>query len=218
MFLDEREGGLGGLLVALDRRGLAAADRIVVTDRHVHDVGPVLRLAADDERLREVEADDLGAHLHARRGYFAMDATCAATSAASWPVTIPEGITPRPLATTPATSAAVSLLPRERRTDSARRVGAVATGAAGREDRGSALCVPRPRSGDGRGHRRGERVPLGEPEDGERDRDENDERCEAARHQKPNRTFVKYQKLDVSHSVARIAATEPPRTGSTQWG
>ena len=33
----------------------------------VDDVGPVLRLAADDERLREVQPDDLGANLHLER-------------------------------------------------------------------------------------------------------------------------------------------------------
>ena len=61
---DEREGGLRGLGVALDRSCLAAPDLTVVIDRHMDDVRPVRRLATDDERLRQLETDDLGAHLH----------------------------------------------------------------------------------------------------------------------------------------------------------
>jgi hypothetical protein len=64
VLLDERERGLRGLAVPLDRSRLSPALDPVVVDRDVDDVGPVLRLAADRERLREVEADDLGADFH----------------------------------------------------------------------------------------------------------------------------------------------------------
>ena len=37
-------------------------------------------------------------------------------------------------------------------------------------------------------------------------------------HQSPNRTFVKYQRLEVSQSVVSTAASVPPSTGSTQGG
>ena len=59
---------------------------------------------------------------------------------------------------------------------------------------------------------------LASPKYGERHEEEHESGMSRASHQKPNRTFVKYQKLDVSHSVASIAASEPPRTGSTQCG
>ncbi len=65
--LDERERGFRGLPVPLDRRRLSPALDVAVAERDVHDVGPVLRLAADDERLREVQADDLGADFHRAR-------------------------------------------------------------------------------------------------------------------------------------------------------
>ena len=64
VLLDERERTLGGLAVALDRRRLSPALGAVVLDRDVDDVRPVLRLPADHERLREVEANDLGADVH----------------------------------------------------------------------------------------------------------------------------------------------------------
>ncbi len=64
--LDERERRLRRLAVAVDRRSLAAPLDPVVGHGDVDDVGPVLRLAADDERLRQVQADDLGTHLHGR--------------------------------------------------------------------------------------------------------------------------------------------------------
>ena len=51
--LDESESRLGGFTVALDRRSLPASLGTVVMQGDVDDVGPVLRLAADDERLRE---------------------------------------------------------------------------------------------------------------------------------------------------------------------
>ena len=89
--LDERKRGLRRLAVALDGRRLSAAHLPVVTDRHVDDVGPVLGLTADDERLGELEADDLGAHVHASEPTVASEATYAATSAASCPSTSPGG-------------------------------------------------------------------------------------------------------------------------------
>ena len=64
VLLDERERTLGGLAVALDRRPLPPALGAVVPDRDVDDVRPVLRLPADHERLRKVEANDLGADVH----------------------------------------------------------------------------------------------------------------------------------------------------------
>ncbi len=33
-------------------------------------------------------------------------------------------------------------------------------------------------------------------------------------HQNPNRTFVKYQRLDVTHSTSSVAASTPPATGN----
>ena len=65
--LDERERGFRGLSVPLDRSRLSPALDVVVAKGDVDDVGPVLRLAADDERLREVQADDLGADFHRAR-------------------------------------------------------------------------------------------------------------------------------------------------------
>ena len=79
VLLDEGERGRRRLSVPLDRCGLAAAGVAVVLDRHVDDVRPVRRLAADHECLGEMETDDLGADVHPA----AIDSTNAATSAAS---------------------------------------------------------------------------------------------------------------------------------------
>ena len=62
--LDERERGLGRLVVALDRRGLAAADVRAVPQLDLDDVLPVARLARDHERLGQPQADDSGVDLH----------------------------------------------------------------------------------------------------------------------------------------------------------
>ena len=73
--LDERKRRLRRLAVALDRGSLSAADVALVTDRYMHDVRPVLGLAADHERRRELEPDDLGTHLHRARAYSESEAT-----------------------------------------------------------------------------------------------------------------------------------------------
>ena len=114
MALDECQRRVGCLPVALDRRRLAPSLDPVVRDGDVDDVRPVLRLAADDERLGEVQADDLGAHLHRpdeRSRYSGREATYAATSAARCPVASPGGMIPRPEAMTASTSAAVKPMP-----------------------------------------------------------------------------------------------------------
>ena len=167
MLRDEREGRLRRLLVALDRRRLPAPDlpswRIVTWTTSAQSC----RLAADDERLRQLETDDLGAHLHARtRPTRRCVATYAATSANSWPETSPAGIMPRPVATTASTSSAVSPLPRSAGPTPPDRVGAVASGAASpRRRRRRARRSP---GGAGRGgrSRRRERVPHREREVG----------------------------------------------------
>ena len=63
----ERERRLGGLVVALDRRTLAAAGHALVAQRHLHDVRVVGRLARDDERLGQLQPDDARLDLHAGR-------------------------------------------------------------------------------------------------------------------------------------------------------
>ena len=70
MLLDERERRLGRLVVALDRRRLAAADVRAVPQLDLDDVLPVARLARDHERLGQPEAGDGGFDLHAA-AYFA---------------------------------------------------------------------------------------------------------------------------------------------------
>ncbi len=190
----------------------------VVTDRHMDDVRPVGRLATDDERLRQLETDDLGAHLHGGRAYSESVATYAATSPASWPETSPAGIVPRPVATTASTSSAVSPLPRSAgptppvasapwhpaqvaaKTDApragvSRRAAAAAAGADGENGCHSASA-----------------------NDAAGDDEEQRERAAGLAHQNPNRTFVKYQRLDVSQSVVSTAASDPPSTGSTHGG
>ena len=52
-------------LVAVDRRRLAVPGDAVVRDRDLDDVGVVGRLARDDERLGELQADDPGLDVHA---------------------------------------------------------------------------------------------------------------------------------------------------------
>ena len=132
--LDECQRRVGCLPVALDRRRLAPSLDPVVRDRDVDDVRPVLRLAADDERLGEVQADDLGAHLHRpdeRSRYSGSEATYAATSAAALSGGEPgRHRSPRPEATTASTSAAVKPDAVERRPDPTGCVGAVTAGAA----------------------------------------------------------------------------------------
>ena len=61
-------------------------------------------------------------------------------------------------------------------------------------------------------------MPLRERERRGSDDDEHRERNGGAAHQNPNRTFVKYQRLDVSQSVVSTAASVPPSTGSTHDG
>ena len=67
VLLHERVRRLRGLPVALDRRPLAPSDLAAVANLDVDDVGPVGRLARDDERLGETEADDGRFDQHAER-------------------------------------------------------------------------------------------------------------------------------------------------------
>ena len=62
--LHERERGLRRLVVAGDRRRLATTRLPVVADLDLHDLGPVLHLAWDHERLGEAKPDNASADLH----------------------------------------------------------------------------------------------------------------------------------------------------------
>ena len=62
--LEVRERGFRRLVVALDRRRLAESGAAVVLDLDLDDVGLVVRLARDRERLGETKRRDAGAHLH----------------------------------------------------------------------------------------------------------------------------------------------------------
>ena len=64
VLLDERECRRRALAIPLDRSRLAAPRRGLVTDRHMEHLGLVLRLARNRERLGELQAHDLGRHLH----------------------------------------------------------------------------------------------------------------------------------------------------------
>ena len=67
--LEPRRRRFDRLAVAVDRRGFAVADETVVADLHLDELDRVLRLAGDDERLRELERDRSRRQLHARRSY-----------------------------------------------------------------------------------------------------------------------------------------------------
>ena len=98
---------------------------------------------------------------------------------------------------------------------------AVAAGAGRREDGLAAGGVPGPDRGcAGRSARTGaSRCALGEREHSARDADEHRHGPpEPPFHQKPNRTFVKYQRLDVSQRTSEHRRRAPPATGSTQCG
>ena len=127
---------------------------------------------------------------------------------------MPAGIAPRPDATTDGNLLRREPAARQRRARAARRIGAVTARAARREDR-----CPSGRVSGGRvvrsRRRRRERMPLREPEGRRGDDEQQRERLGGASHQNPNRTFVKYQRLEVSQSVVSTAASEPPSTGST---
>ncbi len=62
--LEPRTSGLRRLAVAGDRGRLAPARKVAVPKLHLHDVGGVLALARDVERLRELERRDAGGELH----------------------------------------------------------------------------------------------------------------------------------------------------------
>ena len=64
VLLDERERRLGGLVVAVDRRRLAAADVAVVMQLDLDDVLPVACLPRDHEGLGQAQPDDGGLDLH----------------------------------------------------------------------------------------------------------------------------------------------------------
>ncbi len=191
-------------------------------DGDVDDVRPVLRLAADDERLGEVQADDLGAHLHRpdeRSRYSGREATYAATSAAA----LSGG---EPGRHDPAAGGDDRLDLRrgqadavERRPDPTGCVGTVTAGARRGEHLAPARRVAGRRCGPAHHSRGRERMPDREADGRERHGDESERWRELPpRHQNPNRTFVKYQSAEVSHRTARIVASDPPSTGSTQWG
>ena len=63
--VDEAHGRFRRLVVALDRRSLAVTRHALVRQGDLDDVGVVRRLARDDERLGELQADDPGGDLHA---------------------------------------------------------------------------------------------------------------------------------------------------------
>ena len=62
--LEVGERGLGRLVVALDRRGLAVARDAVVLELDVDDVCSVLRAPRDDEGLGELDRRDPGREPH----------------------------------------------------------------------------------------------------------------------------------------------------------
>ena len=66
MLLDERERRRGRLVVALARRGLAAADVVAVPERDLHQVHLVAALARDAKGLRQARGDDPAGDLHGR--------------------------------------------------------------------------------------------------------------------------------------------------------
>ena len=94
---------------------------------------------------------------------------------------------------------------------------AVASGAIALEGRLAAIDVA---TGDcdARGHRRLEDLGLCERERPGRDSATDQDRSPPAAHQNPNRTVVKYQRLDVSQSTASIDARVRPAVGSAQPG
>ncbi len=214
VLLHERERGRRGLGVALDRSCLAPTLVPVVADRHVDDVRPVLRLAADDERLGQLEADDLRAYLHAERAYSESVATYAATSAASWPETMPGGIAPCPEATTSATSSAVSPLPA-----SAGPIPPDASAPWQPAQLAANTASPRvasPCTADSAAGAVGENgCHSASPKVAADTTRSSASGFGGAPHQNPNLTFVKYHRLEVSQSVVSTAASEPPSTGST---
>jgi hypothetical protein len=63
--LEPGEPGSPGLLVALDRRRLAAAGAALVRELDLDDLGLVARLARDHERLGEPESDRARVQVHA---------------------------------------------------------------------------------------------------------------------------------------------------------
>ncbi len=65
VLLDEPGGGPDGLAVAVDRGGFSVSGRVPVMNRNLNDIGMVGRFSGDDERFREVQADDSGLDLHA---------------------------------------------------------------------------------------------------------------------------------------------------------
>lgn len=67
---------------------------------------------------------------------------------------------------------------------------------------------------------RGRREDLGLRERERRDRDggPGEDRSQAAPHQKPNLTDVKYQRLDVTHKTTSINASVKPAVGSAHRG
>ncbi len=66
VLLDEPDRGLGGLVVALDRRGLPVSGRFLVAQSHMDDVCVVGGIAGDDEGLRQLQPHDPGLDLHFR--------------------------------------------------------------------------------------------------------------------------------------------------------
>ena len=66
VLLDESQGRLGRLAVALVRRALAPPDMSAVAERDLHQAHLVATLARDAERLRQAGGDDAAGDLHGR--------------------------------------------------------------------------------------------------------------------------------------------------------